>query len=420
MGQNNMGLPGGANDWAREVTKALETLAQLQEMARRICSDFGLDIANPARGLYTGATPSVENPVQLKLPSLQDLDIRDAQDGDLLTFDGKRGVWVARAHDTVQLPKEFPLGDPDSYYVPGAEFIPADHWSFGQVFTNNRTDPSFEHGTDAWEHGGEESNGNTNSVFTNVSGGRRGQAMQIAYSNTSPFFPEQATGARLRNLPLDTRVFSVWIQGGNATRDVGIYLAYEYDGEPRDTEAQDNATLAPGEWRLFRVVGNPGTGLYSPIPSHVSAWIGMAAVTTGTPQTVVVDECLISSDPNMPYTLGPFNGETPDTGDYTFAWTGEPDASTSTATRNRLIQIPSEAPQGSVIQVIGQGFVPGETVDLYLGGDLLGTINAEPDGTFDARLTIPADAEVYEFSSISALVDPGTDPWATINITAAE
>jgi hypothetical protein len=56
----------------------------------------------------------------LKLPALQDLDIRDAVDGDVLTFDASRGMWVARALDAVQLPKVHPEGDPDSYYTPPA------------------------------------------------------------------------------------------------------------------------------------------------------------------------------------------------------------------------------------------------------------------------------------------------------------
>ena len=111
-------LPTGSGKWAADIDAQLRKLQEIEAVARRLCNDFGIDYANPQRGINTGPTPSAQNPVQLKLPSLRDLDIRDAQDGDLLTFDGTRGVWVARRHDTVQLPKEFPQGDPDSYYTP--------------------------------------------------------------------------------------------------------------------------------------------------------------------------------------------------------------------------------------------------------------------------------------------------------------
>ena len=92
-------LPSGSQTWAADVAGQLAKITELEGIVRRMVADFGLDYANPDRGLNTGNAPSVANPVMLKLPSLKDLDIRDAQDGDLLTFDGKRGVWTARAHN---------------------------------------------------------------------------------------------------------------------------------------------------------------------------------------------------------------------------------------------------------------------------------------------------------------------------------
>lgn len=113
-------LPPGSSEWARSIDEAMAKLAAIEAVARRICSDFGLDFANPQRGINAGGTPSVKNPVPLKLPSLADLNVRDAVHGDVLTFDQPSGTWVARAWDAVQLPKVFPVGDPDSYYTPPA------------------------------------------------------------------------------------------------------------------------------------------------------------------------------------------------------------------------------------------------------------------------------------------------------------
>jgi hypothetical protein len=420
MGQNNMGLPGGANDWAREVSKALETLAQLQEMARRICSDFGLDIANPGRGLYTGATPSVDNPVQLKLPSLQDLDIRDAQDGDLLTFDGKRGKWVARAHDTVQLPKEFPLGDPASYYVPDPEagFLPADTWGWFRTYTNVITDPRFENSTGNWAWDDSRNNVPSTAVASLSSGGRGGgSCMRVDYYNGVTIIPESGVTIMSFGNLLTAHTYRVWVMTYDTGIAVDAYFDFVYDGY-RQTNYQDRVYLEPGVWQQLQVTGSGGDdGFYGPQLDTALA-LGVTLPSLGS-ATIYVDDLLVSGD-MMNWTLGSWNGATPDDPDYSYSWTGEPDASTSTAVQNRRIQVPSTAPIGSVVQVIGQSFTPGETVDLYVGGDMLNTINAESDGTFDARLTIPADAFVSEFNSISALGESGVYPSADINITAAE
>lgn len=419
MGQNR-GLPTGAGQWSREVDAALRNVEEAGAIVRRLCDDFGLDFSNPSRGISTSEAPTVEKPVQLKLASLKDLDIRDAQDGDVLTFDGTRGKWVARRHEMVQLPKEFPPGDPDSYYVEPVEpdFLPADTWSLLAPRTNLLTDPRFEHGTGNWAWSSDRNNSPTSAAVSIVPGGRGGSGtcMQVFFTNNVTNIPQSHVNISSYGHSLDTKIYRLWVMSPVAMA-VEAFLDFVWDGK-RETP-YTSATLAPGEWTLLSVAGIGGTDPFYGPQLDTALVVGVSGIPSNTSATLYVDDMLIS-DTTVNYIHGAFNGETPDTDDYLYSWDGEPDNSTSTVTLKRRIQIPSTAPQGSTIQVIGAGFIPGENVQLWVGGDPLDLLTAEPDGTFDARLTIPEDAAITSNNSISALVDVGISPWATINITAAE
>lgn len=437
MGQN-MGLPGGANDWAREVKKAMETLGQLQEMARRICNDFGLDIANPSRGLYTGATPSVENPVQLKLPSLQDLDIRDAQDGDLLTFDGKRGKWVARRHNTVQLAKEFPQGDPDSYYVPPAEPEPepdpdglvlADTWSPTEVIRNYYTSQPFSAGYgDSIEDPSldivsitqpdrdvvvelnfvsNNSSGRNSIVAGSLPGEVTDFCGYVAISNL--VIPPDASQPTLEPYVQPMLEFF------DAAGDIVQRIIYSHTYTPH----AGNVVRFGGVMQSHQVFSlNPvASTQLRVLITH--PWRNSSADYTFSMLTL--------ADGFFPYYLTPFDGNTADTPEVEFAWEAGSN-SAATATVLQRIKIPSTVPAGREMQVLGEGFLPAESiyVEVYGGGSYHEQIiEIGPDGTFETSFTLnptdtPGTAWVYAYYVENSTPSFQYTPDMTFTITAAE
>lgn len=401
MGQN-MGLPGGANDWAREVNKALETLGQLQEMARRICNDFGLDIANPRRGLYTGDTPSVDNPVQLKLPSLQDLDIRDAQDGDLLTFDGKRGVWVARRHDTVQLPKEFPQGDPDSYYVPEPEEEepPADgEWFAPLIATNLMLDPDLTNGmqenwklpptivgTDVWHNVAK-------SLEWVPSGGMDGGAclrmvMGDGYNHAPPV-GQGENWVVFDDIPLDTYFAGVHVKMESTDYNGSAYAYYEAldaDGNVLRSDYCGSGGLNSTTWVLLRY--NPTLTPAGAVSRRLKIryegnYPGMNN------KVMLIDRMFLSND-----TQDYFDGNTPDTAELAYSWTGAPNNSHSEQRSARELQMPTTITLGQEFTVKGRYFTPGANIavrdDWWINNV---QVTADASGNFEATLLVPENTD---------------------------
>lgn len=432
----NNGLPAGANQWARDVESAMATLGQLQEIARRICTDFGLDIANPTRGLNTGANaPSVQNPVQLKLPSLQDLDIRDAQDGDLLTFDGARGVWVARRHDTVQLPKEFPEGDPASYYVEPDEpaepgVIPADTWSIPFEASNVVPNPSFENNLSGWAQ---------------AVGGAPGSLVKfhdITYVSSVEITREAGAGefggAAMRatatgavrggftpaswGVSIPVPVGTNWVRArmkyvDNADWNVGFIFE-----TPRGLEVYsgywENFDPDQGSW-----LNRDHNMRYGVLPPEdaTAEWVYVGgkvyAGTPGTTSEVLVDSVFATSDQWNSY----FDG---DTVAYhtTYSWDGTPGNSTSHFIQNQRLHVPAEFPENSVIEVAGEGFKPNSTIAIPRI-DIWGTwkedIPTDASGNFattlevgDVGAPISGPFYVYDGDNNSAYVP--------VQITAAE
>ena len=411
-------LPTGSGKWAADIDAQLRKLQEIEAVARRLCNDFGIDYANPQRGINTGPTPSAQNPVQLKLPSLRDLDIRDAQDGDLLTFDGTRGVWVARRHDTVQLPKEFPQGDPDSYYtpvpVPSVEGI----WSDTLVQTNYITNPSFENGAAGWvirndyaganvgEDGSTDVYSNKASTITTVPGGRYGQrAMSVTLHNTPGVL--ELNYISFDNLPLlpEYTNFGISVGPGSADLYVGVY------GEVYLMDAGDNvlaganspaqAQLSPTNdpWQTVYLGGLDPS--YFPGADHFKVLIrfGGNLESTLEGKQVLLDGFIRSSSWDY------FDGDTTG-GEFISAWTGTPHDSTSTQSTAKQINAPAVITLGEPFTVLGRGFTPGTTVETSEGdwGDASSLAVVEADGTYTTTLTIPANTD----PNVGPVAGPGS------------
>lgn len=399
----NMGLPPGALEMARHLEEGMAKLKEIEAIARRICADFGLNFSDPSRGLEARVTPSVQNPVQLKLPSLQDLDIRDAQDGDLLTFDGARGKWVARRHDTVQLPKEFPQGDPDSYYVEPVEEEPeTGMWSSTAAHTNYILDPSFETGATGWFiPDGQYAPGQSFSVAKSVShapgaGIGGGDAIKIITSGTVDIMELNYAFYELPSTPRNA-FMTVQVRCDtplDSTHEVyASIINYDADGNYLDeTNITSTYVGMTQGWRKMYVGATPWQDAFN--PPGVRRYL-MIRIGSNYNQPWLENAEIYVDQVSLSDTQEYFDGDTTDTPEYAYVWSGEPNNSTSIATVLQQIQVPETITLGEPFTVNGRGWLPGATVDVYeedwYAANSLATV--EPDGTFTTTLTLPANTD---------------------------
>lgn len=436
MGQNT-GLPSGAGQWARDVNEGLAKLKEIEAIARRICNDFGLDFSNPSRGLYTGATPSVDNPVQLKLPSLQDLEIRDAQDGDLLTFDGATGTWTARRHNAVQLPKEFPVGDPDSYYVPEPE-EPVGGISWSPLFTSKNfiTDPSFElaFGND-WSWVTPANGYSSDSVLDvefviSASQPHAGSSsLHVSVTWLDPDNLGSGFAGTLRALtpplPLNTKYFGAFFralapQSSISALTAGLLVFDAADqvvaSVPSEGVTDSNpyiyANATVDNWTYRGTNPAWATGITVPEGGSIRGYVYLDNLPPHTERQFHIDS-IIASDAQPPTRHLPFNGDTPDGNSVEYGWDGAQNASTSTATQLRRVGAPTVITLGEEFTIQGEGFNPGEAVTLYINSWTWQSApaTADAEGNFAVPVTIaviddpeydptePPDVNIYAWSA---------------------
>lgn len=403
MSRTHKDLPGGSQSWAEDVTGYRARIDELEAIVRRMANDFGLDYSNPTRGLNTGNTPSVQKNVELKLPSLKDLEIRDAQDGDLLTFDGKRGVWVARRHNTVQLPKVFPQGDPASYYVPAVPTPVAGVWSSTTAYTNYMVNPSFESGTAGWRI----ANDWYNSDFTNVAkaidwvpiGASGSHSLMVtlgASSNNGAgyngvnyiSFPNLPDGADWLNMQVKLRMDLPNDYGLQCYAEVYVLDAtgtVVAGGNDPDTSQQ-----LGDAWKTLTisdtVFSGYGTGYSKTLLLRFGGnWEGAAI-----DNAKVYVDCVLRST-SQTY----FDGDGGSDTSLSYSWSGTPHNSPSIATSTRQINVPEIITLGQAFTVTGRGFPAGASVDVYESYWYAAnsTVTVAADGTFTTTLTIPANTD---------------------------
>lgn len=86
-------LPSGSQTWAKEVDAAMAKIKELEEVIRRLTENAGIDYSNPKRGMSTGSTPSINNPVGQKLSSLADVSTYNVLNNQVLTWDQAQQRW---------------------------------------------------------------------------------------------------------------------------------------------------------------------------------------------------------------------------------------------------------------------------------------------------------------------------------------
>lgn len=76
----------------------------------------------------------------------------------------------------------------------------------------------------------------------------------------------------------------------------------------------------------------------------------------------------------------------------------------------------SEVEPGDDITVSGEGFEPGEEVELTLSGVVLGTVTADDDGDVEAELTIPEDTEFGDYTVTAVGAQSGNGGSASLTV----
>ena len=405
----NNGLPAGANQWARDVESAMATLGQLQEIARRICTDFGLDIANPTRGLNAGSVPSVQNPVQLKLPSLQDLDIRDAQDGDLLTFDGATGNWVARRHNVVQLPKQVLTGDPDSYYVePPDEEPPTDGDWFAPLFdTNHVLDPSFEQGMSGWTmpaFSGSAYNAAKSLSYAPGAGIDGGSAIKIV---TAGDVASDQLNYAFYELPntLTPGQVSVSVRSDTSADAYASIVNYDSTGAPL-LESGVSTLVVGAEHGWQSVIISPPWQEFAN-PEGVKRYL-LIRIGGNYTQTYLEDAEFFVDHVSLSAKGTYFDGGTAADDQFTYGWEGTPNASRSVKTPVKELQMPTTITLGQEFTIKGRNF-PAST-EISIRDDWFSafvTVTTDSTGTFETTLTVPPQPDGPEPGPGYLIIDSG-------------
>jgi hypothetical protein len=211
--------------------------------------------------------------------------------------------------------------------------------------------------------------------------------MAISYMNTSGTFPQQAATASYDGLPLTTNHISAWIQGRASAQLCTMYLIFAYQGGQRVGYSSGSVTAAAGVWQQMYVAGSAGMTSSidgSPLVA-VSMFIELGDVTSAG-SVVNIDE-LYAGTASAPDGFN-FNGSTPTGLKYFYSWDGPASNSTSTALQKSHIKAPATFPRGVPIQVIGEGFNPGESVTLSDGHSNTATVTADGSGAFDTTMPI--------------------------------
>lgn len=434
-------LPPGSREWAHEVNKALEELTHLTKVVRKAADDLGINYADPTIVRSDSSVPSAQKSVQLKLPSLKDLEIRDAVDGDVLTFDGLRGVWTARQHDTIIMPKEFELGDPLSYYEdtevtpdpddPGDEdpdeppaedpITLADKSATNSLKYNEFTNPSFENGTATWSapstdpfyythaegvfgspdytetvvEGTPHQNqiGGISAVSGDSREGSKAMRITLGYApgDAAPETGDPVNLVLFNNLP-DVRNVLLYFKipaSGQSTPVVARVESHafsEQNGAARKVLKTVSTTVEAGDWApvyLYMPEGTQNTSV------RLALYFGSIS-TDRSGLEILMDTTLASSN-----TATYFDGDSAAVEGYSTAWEGAPHASRSVMTMGRQLKAPSTITLGKPFYVEGSGYGPGEAVTVmeYQWGNTYTEVTADAAGQFKIVMTIPANTD---------------------------
>lgn len=374
-------LPPGAQSWARGIDEALKELDHLRNVVRQLSLNNGIDYSNPRRGLSDSDVPSVHNPVGIKSSALADFDTYNIEDGDVLMWDGTKNKVV-----------------PGKPKPAGVQIIPADTWS-NLTITNVIIDPYVVNGIGAWEP--------VTSAFAAPATISYDAAAQNALITFGTGFPEAGRGGQVYiDLPGDVQEFEVRLSsnavgtGGPINASVALEW-FDSSGTTLDYSGSQGSYINPGPAVLSVNGDASGSGLGA---AYVRASVIFFNLPDGGSQ-VRMDNIYASPGPAQTYPkflAGDYPPRTqwgPDEWapvEFSSEWDGAANASTSTATLNRRICVPSLLRPGDLAQVLGEGFTPGEYVKLSMGFENSVTTVAGPLGTFDAVLAIGAGTSSNE------------------------
>lgn len=412
-------LPVGSRQWANALDDALDKVTHLESVVQRVTKDLKLDYSDPLRQYNVNGVPSVSNPVQMKMSSMHDIEVPNVQDGDVLTWDGLKGRWVAGRYEGPAKPTNYgqnsgvhpddPIEIVEPEPEPGAT---VDLWYSYQII-NRHPDPKTVGGTDAWfseNIAGYSADGWSSATFSkdSATGDGIGGSVRIEVTGANPNYstgePKNMTVAYLPVSPnpvgQSTRLGMRLMAQGGEWHPNGSWSGsvHGYD--------KTNGTYVKGQTLVQpRRGGGAGAGVWEycfdsdwsyNMSEDLNWYIAIQLHNILEGQTVVVhadDFWLATANP--PTFEYHFYGDTPDDDRYNYSWSGSANSSPSIGDYKRSIGTPTTVVIGSDMPVHGRGFGAGESVTVEHTGNSLSTADtvtvvADELGTFQTTMTINA------------------------------
>lgn len=125
-------LPPGSQQWARELDDAIKEMKRLQGVVSRLAENANIDMANPRRGVNSGDTPSVKNPVGQKLSSLADVATYNVLDKQVLSWSQQGQKWLPVTPPNPSGAVEIPMSYTNTYLYTSMGYGNLDHQDVNQ------------------------------------------------------------------------------------------------------------------------------------------------------------------------------------------------------------------------------------------------------------------------------------------------
>lgn len=394
-------LPTGSRQWASSVDKVADKVSHLEAIVQRVTKDLRLDYSDPTRQYNKGNVPSVQKPVQMKMSSMHDIEVPNVQDGDVLTWDGLKGRWVAGRYDGPAKPTDHGQGrgvhpddplDPDEPDVPD-EPTPDPNLALADTFSEQDTRKNLSDDTDLRatqtgfrtyptftiaevQYGGQPvmSSGITmgeNGQFTITDAGASGgfNAVETPWDKdqwTRPWYKMSASA------PVSVYTYIKHVDGGNTT----------YSNAARFVELTSTPQIVGDIGDFYGPQGDPT------LPGQAYMGIFFQA---GSPSSVVTIERAGLYPEGVPEYQVMFDGDTPDNPPLFYSWDAGSNASTSTFISADRIKAPSTVRAGNLMQILGEGFPPNGPVwvGTYASWSPEYETVADGNGAFEFHYPVP-------------------------------
>lgn len=424
-------MPTGSRQWAGSVDKVVDKVSQLEAIVQRVTKDLRLDFSDPNRQYNSGSVPSVQKPVQMKMSSMHDIEVPNVQDGDVLTWDGLKGRWVAGRYDGPAKPTDHGQGrgvhpddpidpdEPDEPDVPDEpepepNLVLANTFSEQYTWHNMFDDPDFSSTQTGLRSHPNYSRPMTYSLDENASytddtiltaGGQSTFSVTSTGEVTHGYCGLIADWImvtdedRAANKYEKSYLPYIMVETSTGANDLAngwesdlwvrqIVTYYNSAGEVTYSRPGRFEPLVVGQPKIVGLPDFYGVQGSAAVPA-VRAEL-MLDVQTWAPwtknQQFTITHGILGSPPEDEVL---FDGDTPDNPPLYYDWEGTPGSSTSIAVSRDQIKAPNVVIPGNLHQVIGHDFPPSGPVWIGISnGNEIETV-ADANGSFEYHFPVP-------------------------------